>query len=88
MNAKFQALTVDELSQVSGGFSFHISFLDVITGGLDRLVGPVHNEVTDRITDVPSTESHALDGINSTPQGDPADPGNPTFGGGGGPFPD
>jgi hypothetical protein len=96
MNAKFQALTADELSQVSGGFSFHISFLDVITGGLDRLVDPVHNEVTSRITDPAANESQVWDGINHTPEGDPTDPGNPTLsdpsgpgnpGPNGGPFP-
>jgi|WetSurMetagenome_2_1015567.scaffolds.fasta_scaffold478367_2 bacteriocin-like protein len=79
MNGKFQPLSADELSQVSGGFSFHISFLDVVTGGLDRLVAPVHSEVDKRITEPSTNESHVWDQVNSTPEGDPTDPGNPTL---------
>lgn len=85
MKAKFQALTADELSQVSGGF--HISFLDVITGGLDRVVDAVHNEVTSQITNPSSTENHAWDGVNGAQQGDPSDTGNVTLDGNGTPFP-
>jgi hypothetical protein len=99
MNEKLQTLSAEELSQVAGGFSFpgiHISILDVLTGGLDRLVDPVHNEVTQRITDPSTVESQVWDGVNHTPEGDPTDPGNPTLtdpsepgypGPNGGPFP-
>jgi hypothetical protein len=84
MNEKLQTLSAEELSQVAGGFSFpsiHISFLDVVTLGLDRLVDPVHDEVKQRITDPTTVASQVWDGINHTPEGDPTDPGNVTLSG-------
>jgi bacteriocin-like protein len=88
MNAKFQTLSADELNQVSGGFSFHISFLDVITGGLDRLVDNVHTTVNNKVTDTGDNEKHAVDSANGTLEGDPSDTGNVSGRDSGAPFPE
>ncbi len=87
MKNDLKTLNMDELEKVSGGFSFHISFLDVVTGGLDRVVDYVHGTANNKIEDPKNVEQHATDGINGTPQGDPSDTGNVTLDGNGTPFP-
>lgn len=86
MNTKFQPLTADELSQVSGG-GFSISLGDLLTGGLDRIIPRSRHVITQQFEDPKKVESGAFDGINGAQQGDPSDIGSVTWGGGGSPFP-